>query len=103
MPNFKSVVLFPLVDFGGGYLLVVVVVTCCDGGKTKSTPSPTDLDWTLRLGWSLTKFKLSKRMPPKKLRENVCISTKAVKSAAVVIKSISLFVWVSCRFDLATD
>ena len=27
---------------------------CCDGGKTKSTPSPTDLDWTVRLDWSLT-------------------------------------------------
>ena len=42
MLNFKSVVLFPLVDFGGGYLLVVTC--CCDGGETKSTPSPTDLD-----------------------------------------------------------
>ena len=35
MPNFKSVVHFLLVDFGGGYLLVVTC--CCDGGKT---PSP---------------------------------------------------------------
>ena len=26
----------------------------CDGGKTKSTPSPTDLYWTVRLDWSLT-------------------------------------------------
>ena len=29
---------------------------CCDGGKTKSTPSPTDLDLTVRLDWSLTKL-----------------------------------------------
>ena len=43
MPNFKSVVHFLLVDFGGGYLLLVV---SCDGGKTKSTPSPTGLDCT---------------------------------------------------------
>ena len=50
MPNFKSVVHFLLVDFGGGYLLLV----SCDGGKTKSTPCPTDLDWTVRLDWSLT-------------------------------------------------
>ena len=52
MPNFKSVLHFLLVDFGGGYLLLVVI---CDGGKTKSTPSMTDLDCTVRLGWSLTK------------------------------------------------
>ena len=26
----------------------------CDGGETKSTPSPTDLDCTVRLDWSLT-------------------------------------------------
>ena len=59
MPNFKSVVHFLLVDFGEGYLLLVVtcyllLVTCCDGGKTKSTPSPTELDFTVRLDWSLT-------------------------------------------------
>ena len=53
MPNFKSVVHFLLVDFGGDYLLLVVT---CDGGKTKSTPSPTDLDCTVRLDWSLTKI-----------------------------------------------
>ena len=37
------------------YLLLVT----CDGGETKSTPSLTDLDWTVRLDWSLTikKFK----------------------------------------------
>ena len=29
---------------------------CCDGGKTKSTPSPTDLDCIVRLDWSLTIF-----------------------------------------------
>ena len=52
MPNFKSVVHFLLVDFGRVKLLVVLT---CDGGKTKSTPSPTDLDWTVRLDWSLTK------------------------------------------------
>ena len=33
------------------YLLLLV---SCDGGKTKSTPSPTDLEWTVRLDWSLT-------------------------------------------------
>ena len=49
MPNIKSVVHFLLV--GGGY----IVTSCCDGRKTKSTPSPTDLDWTVRLDWSLTK------------------------------------------------
>ena len=52
MQNFKSVVHFLLVDFGGGYLLL----TCCDGGETKSTPSPTDFDCTIRLDWSLTKY-----------------------------------------------
>ena len=52
MPNFKSVLHFLLEDFGEGYLLVVV--SCCDGGKTKSTPCPTDLDCTVRLDWSLT-------------------------------------------------
>ena len=54
VPNFKSAVQFLLVDFGEGYLLVVV--SCCDGGKTKSTPSPSDLDSTVRLDWSLTKI-----------------------------------------------
>ena len=53
--NFKYVVHFLLVDFGEGCYLLLV--TCsCDGGKTKSTPSPTDLDWTVRLDWSLTKI-----------------------------------------------
>ena len=52
MPNFKSVVLFLLVDFGEGYLLTYLLT--CDGGKTKSTPSPTELHWTVRLDWSLT-------------------------------------------------
>ena len=32
---------------------LVVVVT--DGGETKSTSSLTDLDWTVKLDWSLTK------------------------------------------------
>ena len=50
MPDLKSVVHFLLVDFGGEYLLVT-----CDRGKTKSTPSLTDLDCTVRLDWSLTK------------------------------------------------
>ena len=36
-----------------------MLVVTCDGGKTKSTPSPTDLDWTVRLDWSLT---ISKRV-----------------------------------------
>ena len=56
MPNFKFEVHFLLVDFGEGYLLVSYLLTC-DGGKTKSTPSPTDLDWTVRLDWSLTKMR----------------------------------------------
>ena len=50
MPNFKSVVHFLLVDFGEGYLLVVVVT----GGKQSQLLVPTDLDWTVRLDWSLT-------------------------------------------------
>ena len=54
MQNFKSVAHLLLVDFGGGYLLLV----SCDGVKTKSTPSPTDLDCTVRLDWSLTKSNL---------------------------------------------
>ena len=42
MPNFKSAVHFLLLDFGEGYLLL----TCsCDGGKTKSTPSPTGMEF----------------------------------------------------------
>ena len=53
MPNFKSAVHFLLVDFGEGYFLLLVV--SCDRGKKKSTPSPTDLDCTVRLDWSLTK------------------------------------------------
>ena len=51
VPNTKSVAHCLLVDFGEGYL-----VTCCDRGKTKSTPSPTDLDCTVRLDWSLIIF-----------------------------------------------
>ena len=42
-------VLFPIFF----YILIVVFVTI-DGGKTKSTPSPTDLDCTVRLDCSLT-------------------------------------------------
>ena len=53
MPNFMSVVHFILVEFGEGYLLLLLLDTC-DGGKTKSTPSPTELDCTVRLDWSLT-------------------------------------------------
>ena len=49
MPNFKSVVLFPLVDFGEGYLLVVVT-----GGKQSQLLVLTDLDCIVRLDWSLT-------------------------------------------------
>ena len=55
MPNFKSVVHFLLVDFGEGCYFLTYLLTSCDGGKTKSTPSPTDLDCTVRLDWSLTK------------------------------------------------
>ena len=51
MPIFKYVLHFLLIDFGEGYLLIVVT---CDGGKTKSTRSPIDLNWTVRLDWSLT-------------------------------------------------
>ena len=43
----------------GRFLVRVVVsyllLVTCDEGKTKSTPSPTDLDWTVRLDWSLKK------------------------------------------------
>ena len=46
MPNFKSVVYFLVVDFGGG---CSCCSCCCDRGKTKSTPCPFDLDWN-RLG-----------------------------------------------------
>ena len=49
MPNFKSVVQFLLVDFGEGSFC------SSDGGRTKLTPSLTDLDCTVRLDWSLTK------------------------------------------------
>ena len=37
--------------FWWGFLLLV----SCDGEETKSTPSPTGLDCTVRLDWSLTK------------------------------------------------
>ena len=43
MPNFKSVVYFLVVDFGGGCRCRCR--SCCDRGKTKSNPSPLDLDW----------------------------------------------------------
>ena len=43
MQNFMSVVHFLLVDFGEGCYLLLVV--SCDGGETKSTPSPTDLNF----------------------------------------------------------
>ena len=46
MPNTKSVVHFLLVDFGEGYLLLLLLLVNCDGGKTKSTHNPNDLDWT---------------------------------------------------------
>ena len=42
MPNFKSVVYFLVVDFGGG---CCSRRSSCDRGKTKSTPCPFDLDW----------------------------------------------------------
>ena len=47
MPNFKSVVYFLVVDFGGGCssLSSRSSRSCCDRGKTKSTPSPFDLNW----------------------------------------------------------
>ena len=49
MPNFKTVVQFLLVDVGKGSFC------SSDGGETKSTPNLTDLDFTVRMGWSLTK------------------------------------------------
>ena len=39
-----------------------MLVISCDGGKTKSTPSPTDSDWTVRLDWSLTIMLLLKEV-----------------------------------------
>ena len=56
MPNFKSVVYLLLVDFGEGYLLLDSYLLTCDGGKTKSTPSPTDFDCTVKLDWSSALF-----------------------------------------------
>ena len=44
MPNFKSVVYFLVVDFGGGCRSCCCSCSC-DRGKTKSTPCPFDLDW----------------------------------------------------------
>ena len=52
VPNTKSVAHFLVVDFGEGCCCYLV---SCDGGETKSTPSPTVLDCTVRLDWSLTK------------------------------------------------
>ena len=43
MQNFKSVVYFLVVDLGGACRSSCSC--CCDRGKTKSTPSPFDLDW----------------------------------------------------------
>ena len=43
MPNFESVVYFLVVDFGWGCRSSRS--SCCDRGKTKSTPSPFDLNW----------------------------------------------------------
>ena len=44
MPNFKSVVYFLVVDFGGGCRRSCCCCCCsCDMGKTKSTPCPFDL------------------------------------------------------------
>ena len=40
MPNFKSVVYFLVVDFGGGCRSSSSSSSSCDRGKTKSTPSP---------------------------------------------------------------
>ena len=44
MPNFKSKVYFLVVDFGEG-CCCCRRRSSCDRGKTKSTPSPFDLDW----------------------------------------------------------
>jgi len=54
-----------VVDFGGGCSSSSSSSCCCDRGKTKSTPSPFDLDWNglglewtwtgMDLDWSLTK------------------------------------------------
>ena len=49
--KYQVLITIPSDKFWKGLLLLV---TCCDGGETKSTPSLTDLDWTVRLDWSLT-------------------------------------------------
>ena len=66
MPNFKSVVLFLLVDFGEGccYLLLV-------WGKAKSTHSPTDLDCTVRLDWSLAKMKKKQKKKKQRMQKKI--------------------------------
>ena len=51
MPNFKSVVYFLVVDFGGGCSCCSCSSCCGDRGKTKSTHCPSDLDWTVSLGF----------------------------------------------------
>ena len=33
----------------------------CDGGETKSTPDSTNLDYTVRLDWRLTKSEVRRR------------------------------------------
>ena len=48
MPNSKSVVHLPLVDFGEGSSSSCSC--CCDRRKTKSTPYPSDLAHTDGLG-----------------------------------------------------
>ena len=64
--NFMSVVYFLVVDFRGG--CSSSRSSSCDRGKTKSTPSPFDLDWNglglefdkiLQIALSMTISKLS--------------------------------------------
>ena len=55
MPNFKSIVYFPVVDFGEVVLVLLVLLVLVTGGK-QSQPL-VHLTWTgMDLDWSLTKF-----------------------------------------------
>ena len=56
MPNTQSVAHFLLVDLVRVVTCYLLLVVSCDGGETKSTPSPTDLGYNVRLDWSLTKM-----------------------------------------------
>ena len=53
--KFHVCISLPSGRFWWGLLVTCYLLVTCDRGKTKSTPSPTDLDCTVRLDWSLTK------------------------------------------------